>query len=395
MTDLYGSEIERINDLISQKKQTNSESLDQYLTESQQTNVDNWKQRADEYSAKWSSMTEGGSVELATALGLEGLYTSVKKVKGLYQDVQKRKEAIKDKLNPKKKGVQDPDGFEEEEDDFQDAEEEPPETSFDERGATRITSQPEQQRDPDFANEEFETYDRDPEGDDPDFFSQMRSGEPPAPSQIITNPDGTTRLGTVAEEPSEIQPAPTRPPPARGTDPVELTDFTQPQDLVQENISGVQTEVGNYTSKAQDFIDSVKSKGSNLLNKFKGTASELTATSEDLAKTSVKDVVGASTGELTETGAELGVEVGMATTDAVVGAIPVIGEAALAVTGLVSIGEGLYHLFHHKATTPKPADLPSINLNSGNAGDALTKGYSNALPSLDSAAEMSASAISF
>jgi hypothetical protein len=76
--------------------------------------------------------------------------------------------------------------------------------------------------------------------------------------------------------------------------------------------------------------------------------------------------------------------------DAVLGAVPVVGEIGLAVGGLVAIGEGIYHLFHHPKAPPAPP--PSAPLTAPNV---MTQKYSLALPSSDSSQDHSASVGTF
>ena len=68
--------------------------------------------------------------------------------------------------------------------------------------------------------------------------------------------------------------------------------------------------------------------------------------------------------------------------DAAAAAIPVVGEAAAFVGGLVAIGEGIYHLFHppHKKLPPAPIAGTQI------PQSAQAK-YANALPSFDSSSD--------
>lgn len=79
----------------------------------------------------------------------------------------------------------------------------------------------------------------------------------------------------------------------------------------------------------------------------------------------------------------------LATTEAATAAIPVVGEAAAFVGGLVAIGEGIYHLFHPPAK--KAAVAPVMG--SGIPQSVQAK-YAQALPSFDSSSDnMSSDAV--
>ena len=93
-----------------------------------------------------------------------------------------------------------------------------------------------------------------------------------------------------------------------------------------------------------------------------------------------------------EAGAEAGVEAlaGLGTADAVLGAIPVVGELALLVSGVVGLGEGIYHLFHPDKKPPPPPTASPVT-----APHALTQSYALALPSVDNAVDRQASVGTF
>lgn len=81
---------------------------------------------------------------------------------------------------------------------------------------------------------------------------------------------------------------------------------------------------------------------------------------------------------------------GFLTVDSVVSAIPVVGEIAAGVGGLVAIGDAIYHLFH------KPSDKPSVPTPPPlNAPTQVTQQYSSALPSTDASTQRAASSSVF
>lgn len=71
-------------------------------------------------------------------------------------------------------------------------------------------------------------------------------------------------------------------------------------------------------------------------------------------------------------------------------AIPVIGEAAAVIQGLVGIGEGIAHLFSPDAPKPKP----NVNAEAMITPAAITSKFSAALPSMDGATEDTAGSMS-
>ena len=112
---------------------------------------------------------------------------------------------------------------------------------------------------------------------------------------------------------------------------------------------------------------------------------------ENLVQQATKEGVEKATKDIGEGLVEKGLTSGVG--DLVAGAIPVVGEGLLAVAGLVSIGEGIYHLFHHKSKQPVVNTVATGAMPS--APSNLTQKYSLALPSIDSASEASASVSSF
>ena len=93
-------------------------------------------------------------------------------------------------------------------------------------------------------------------------------------------------------------------------------------------------------------------------------------------------------------GKEVGEDEAVGVFDSVVGGIPLLGEGALAITGLISIGRAFAHLFKHKKHfIPKTPQLQGVALPQANTQ--LTQKYSMGLPSIDSASEVSASFSAF
>ena len=91
-------------------------------------------------------------------------------------------------------------------------------------------------------------------------------------------------------------------------------------------------------------------------------------------------------------GAEAGVEAGGELAAGVLGAIPVVGEAALIGAGAFALGDSLYHLFKHKDTTPPVAPPPVSSLM---APPQLTSKFADAIPSFDTATDRSGASSAF
>jgi polyhydroxyalkanoate synthesis regulator phasin len=107
---------------------------------------------------------------------------------------------------------------------------------------------------------------------------------------------------------------------------------------------------------------------------------------------------GSSMAEAGESVAETGEkEAGSAILDAVaegsaLDALPVIGEGAAIVGGLVAVGEGLYHLFH-KQKAPTPPAPPSVS--EFQAPKLLTQKFTDAVPSIDTSVDRSGAVMNF
>ena len=111
---------------------------------------------------------------------------------------------------------------------------------------------------------------------------------------------------------------------------------------------------------------------------------------------SSKSAAGDAGTDLAEAGGEAAAEgggevlAGLGVGDAILGAIPVVGEIGLAVSGLVAIGEGIYHLFHPPTKPKSPPPAPQVE-----APQSLTMKYSMALPSADNSIDRAASVGAF
>jgi len=122
--------------------------------------------------------------------------------------------------------------------------------------------------------------------------------------------------------------------------------------------SGIQGATAGAEQESEKLGGSaIKKVGSNLIKE----------TGEDIAETA---------------GEGLGEAGGEALGATILSAIPVVGEVGLAVGGLVAIGEGIYHLFHHP-------HAPQVNtpIKSSLVPQSVQQKYANALPSFDSSSD--------
>jgi hypothetical protein len=121
--------------------------------------------------------------------------------------------------------------------------------------------------------------------------------------------------------------------------------------------SGIQGATAGAEQESEKLGGSILKKGANLVKQA----------GEDFAETA---------------GEGLGEAGGEALGATILSAIPVVGEVGLAVGGLVAIGEGIYHLFHHphapQVNSPVKASL---------VPQSVQQKYANALPSFDSSSD--------
>jgi len=307
----YGSEADRINDMIRQHKDSYTSGLGDEANSLQSIATENWNSKNADYTAKFGHLAEGGGAEIAGAFGLKGIYKGGQNLKKLYNKYQNKASDGDDPLTQNKSGNP------------TDANSEIPENLPAEdvpqipEPATITSSMPEPlpARAPDVPQQADSGY------------SDPFTLDNPTPEGTTTSADGSLRLTNTQDTPADTpvpEPTPVAP------DPAPLAGET-------ENLLG---DVGKKVG-------------------------------EDVGENIVKSGAG----------------------DLLAGAIPVLGEGILAVAGLVSIGEGLYHLFHHKTTQPTVSSISSAGPTAPSAG--LTQKYALALPSIDSASEASASVSSF
>lgn len=282
----YGSETDRINDMVRQHQESYTAGLGDETNSLQTIATENWNSQSADYLSKYGHLAEGGGAEIAGAFGLKGIYKGGQKLKGLYDKYQNKASTGEDPLVDNKTG------------------------------------------NPTDANSEV------PENLRPEDVPEIPKVDPTPQSSTV--PDTQPDLVEVSNE---------------GKGPTVETGLKQELPVEPE-----------------------------------APAPE----TENLVEQTTKEAAEKATEDVGEGLVEKGLTSGLG--DLAAAAIPVVGEAVLGVAGLVSIGEGIYHLFHHKSKQPIVATATS---NIVAPPTNLTQKYSLALPSIDSASESSASVSSF
>ena len=199
--------------------------------------------------------------------------------------------------------------------------------------------------------------------------TQLPSGENPISSSDLT--DATTDLRNVLGDTSE---------PASYLSNVEMGD----------------SFLGNLASRGLSRIGSTMAeRGAGIRSAVESVANKITSpATETLSEDALGDLAKSTAENLATKIAPEGVEGALSLGDVALGAVPVLGEVALGITGLVSVGEGIYHLFHHDAGSPPTAPTPT-NVAMPSPSNALTSKFTQGLPSIDGASEMAGSMVSF
>ncbi len=460
MSDLYGSESERINSLISSNKQLQLDNLGTMLNEEQQQNLAGWKEKADEYAHKYSALAEGGGAELAGALGLEGAFKTAKKLKGLYDNVQERKSAIQRRQQAQKESnLKEESNLNDDPEGFPTAEEAQSETtqlrnSLSERFSTQsqpkdIFSNPQELETPEAQAELFGSRPPparaapSPEVPPDEDISEIQPAEEPGAtfstqissavdtqtalsrtvssqnigeSTVRTNnfpsdntlkgrefadseSGGEVRSSIVISDDPNINPfaiTATKPLETQEAEQSGNSSLEQGGKVLDKSVNTAQETLNDGKSFLQNTVSNLQARGQSIREGFQNVKNAVSSVGDEVGQQVGETAanVGAKVGA--EAGADVGADLaGMATGDAILGGIPLLGEAALGISGLVSIGEGLYHLFHHSSKPPPPPKLPQVHLAASNPSAGLTQKFSMSLPSLDSSAEPSASTMSF
>jgi len=321
----YGSEIERINDMIKQSKDATTSGIGDEVAYLQTKATENWNSENSDYTAKYGHLAEGGGAELAGVFGLKGIFKGAKQLKSLYD---------------KHTG----------------------------EASEGTTEQPLTDADPSGnpTGTDAQAPENLPAEDVPNIADEaLPSGAPVDPAAGSLDNLGTENLGRVANEgqgasvEEGIEQADTSPPTGEGAG-ADLFEGAYPR-------IGANNPASDVGRPPIEDLDAPAAEGAG-----EGAA----AAGEGAA---------AAAGEGAATGLGLG--------ELAASAIPVVGEGLLAVAGLVSIGEGLYHLFHHKTTQPTVSSVATGGIAAPSAG--LTQKYALSIPSLDTATDQPASVSSF
>lgn len=200
-----------------------------------------------------------------------------------------------------------------------------------------------------------------------------------APADIDTPADTAGATQQAPPQPTEPSPAGEAPQPS-----VIGGEQSEVSTALQTGEEGGESLLKRAGAKA---FQSLAQRGQSIRQGFSKVKNFFSSSAEGAEAGSEAATAGAEAGA---EGAAAGVEAGLGTADAVLGAVPVLGELALAVSGFVAIGEGIYHLFHpEKKPPPPPTASPVV------APHGLTQKYALALPSVDSAVDRAASVGTF
>lgn len=310
-------------------------------------------QKLEGYTEKWDSVSKAGGEGLASMIGAHGLYSGYSKVKGLYNSVQARKKALQGRDQ------------ESNADDREDAEDGLPGDEPD-TGPSLNTNASMAEANPPVV-EQAPQIDIQPEENATDTFRTrtIQGDRPPGEAT------GENEIANTAEN---------------------FDDLDAASGLIGQQTGRTlgRTIVGaNVGEESEGLLSRMGSRiGANLAERGASIRQGVTNFFSRSAGDSAQVGADAAAEAAGEGGSEL--LAGLATGDAILGSVPIIGEAALAVSGLVAIGDGIYHLFHHPHAPPAPPAPAPLD-----APTAMIAKYSMALPSSDSSVDRASSVGSF
>ncbi len=446
--DMYADQVANIREKLAR---VNDSSIESYADMAENI-TEQYTEKMKEYADKWKAVQDAGSEELSGVLGVKGIYAGGKKIRDLYRGRQERKTAQKEKAQKEEVGEDDDFDADPSEidvgdraDELTDFQKPSGETFFkgtdsdrqefydddgdlksdaripeghQETGGEEPPQEGEQNAEdeeednpftmPDDVRDSLQKVPPDPlDVDQPSFVDVVAQGQKdrtarrqryqddPADESSGSTPadsfdTSATRAQPALPDRSEdpFQPSPSEAPNLRNQyvrdDPVDQPSVIggdQPlvSGALKEGEQGGESFLSRVGSKT---FQSLAERGRGIQDTFKGVK-DFFSPSQGL---------GSAGAEGAEAGAEAGGEAlaGLGTADAVLGSIPVIGEVALAISGLVGIGEGIYHLFHPQDKPPPPKPNAPIQ-----APHNLTQKYAMALPSVDNAVDRSGAITSF
>jgi hypothetical protein len=360
-----------------------------------------------QYESKWKSVQEGGGEDLAAIIGIKGAYGAGKAAYNIYKKAKDLKNKLKNKKgedDSKDDGddEEEPKGFDEED---EEDEEEPKGFDDDDAGPADVPGTSGTLA-PDIpASSLSSTGGAAAPGAD-------LSGSVRIPSQNALGKRRAKNQGDDDEpepEPDLVRGPLTDATPSNtnlatgGREELDNTggefeDFSNSLQTGGRTLSStISTTVNNVRGAASEGEEAVQGFANKLYNKFGQSGRDMITKAKSFFSKSAgdTDATAAAAGEegtttVVAAAAEGGEVAAFGTTEAVLGAIPVVGEIALAVGGLVAIGDSIYHLFHHPKEAPAAPVATPVNI-----PQALTAKFSAALPSVDNATDRSSSMSAF
>ncbi len=347
--DIYADNIEALK---SQLQNLQQEKIDNY-TSLANSITDNYNEKLQGYTEKWKGVQDAGTDELATMLGVKGIYQGTKK---LYKIYQQRKQRLK--------GSDEADNEEQEQETQEPEEDEFKDDTF-KNDAEDIDKTPQENN---LNNNVDDVADKaeDEFGDEPSFLNT----KPSTMERTTTQEFQQKRPSDEELEEDPFQPTRNQPVSSSFTKTGDLGDT---EGLASGESEGFLSNLGNkaFTNLAERG-QKIRQGAQDIKNFFSKSGGDSAEVGTDVVAE----------------GSELATSLGVG--DAILGAVPVVGEIGLAIGGLVAVGEGLYHLFHHPKQPPQPAINPPLT-----APLVMTQKYSSALPSVDSAVDKASSVGTF
>lgn len=398
MAEVYAQNVDRLNDAIQAYKQGQIEDYD----EASASLASKFAEAQTEYKDKWEAVKGGGEDALLGQMGVQGLISGGKKAMDLYKKFKNRKKpATKDEPDKDPEQESGKDG------NLGDADGEAgsgdvggtndgglADLGYTEEDASELLGEtPKTGTAVD--NVTGATSESTPQAPKPSSDGVDTGAEAPQAPEVSQPPvqgeTGTMTHTTQAEEATDVNEDPFSAPRSLGQETTIRTGAQPESGLVGgEEGEGLLSRVGS------GMFQSLAEKGRAIKSGFQSVKGFFTKSGSGTDSAGSAGGAGADAGAGAEAGAETGVagaeggvEGALTAGDAVLGAIPVVGEIGLFVGGLVALGEGLYHLFHPDKA-PKPPPKPQLQI-----PHQLASKMTSALPSYDASADSSGSMSSF